>query len=218
MPAQQASGQDRPVVSRDYPGISPQLAIGALLAIQIIIGYEWFLSGFTKLYRGGFAAGLGADLKDKSQAASHWYRTFLNDNIIPNAKTFAVLITWTELAVGVILIGISVLWMMRWSRLSDRVRLITFVLVAGASLSAILMAVNFHLASGAHHPWLIPRTGFDESIDLDTILLFCQLAILFFTFRELRSIRRSNRLADHSGADAYRDGVKQHPVTTTVPL
>ena len=43
-----------------------RLALIALLVVQIGIGYEWFSSGLTKIYRGGFASGLAADLREKS--------------------------------------------------------------------------------------------------------------------------------------------------------
>ena len=56
-------------------GIDARLALIALLVIQIGIGYEWFMSGLTKIYRGTFAVGLAADLREKSPGAEDWYRT-----------------------------------------------------------------------------------------------------------------------------------------------
>lgn len=30
--------------------------------------------------------------------------------------------------------------------------------------------MNFHLANAASHPWLISKDGFDEGVDLDSIM------------------------------------------------
>lgn len=44
-----------------------RLPLQGLLVIQILIGYEWLMSGLTKLARGGFPSGLTAELEEKSQ-------------------------------------------------------------------------------------------------------------------------------------------------------
>lgn len=49
-------------------------ALVTLLAVQVIIGYEWLASGITKIASGTFVSGMAADLKDKSGGAAHWYR------------------------------------------------------------------------------------------------------------------------------------------------
>lgn len=46
-------------------------ALVALLAMQIIIGYEWLSSGITKVASGDFASGLGADLAEGSRDSAH---------------------------------------------------------------------------------------------------------------------------------------------------
>ena len=44
----------------------PSLPMIAVLVVEIIIGYEWFISGLVKVVRGDFPAGLGAELLKKS--------------------------------------------------------------------------------------------------------------------------------------------------------
>ena len=155
-------------------------ALVALLIIQIIIGYEWLTSGITKIASGDFPSGLADDLKDESGDAAHWYKSFLDGTVIPNGHLFGVLIEVGEVVVGAILIGAAVLWLARWSRLSDRGHAAILVATMLASLGAVFMALNFHLASGANHPWLIPAEGFDETIDVDAVLIMFQLAIAVF--------------------------------------
>jgi hypothetical protein len=58
------------------------------------------------------------------------------------------------------------------------------------------MAVNFHLANGARHPWLIPKSGFDEGVDLDSLLPVIQLIMAGVTLRLWQSERRSLRSSE----------------------
>ena len=57
----------------------------ALLLVQVVLGYEWFVSGLTKLVRGGFPQGLGEELRDMSHGAPGWYRDFLASGVLPHA-------------------------------------------------------------------------------------------------------------------------------------
>lgn len=155
-------------------------ALVTLLVMQIIIGYEWLTSGITKVASGDFPSGLAADLKDESGDAAHWYKSFLDGTVIPHGRLFGVLIEVGEIVVGVALIVAALVWLFRWSRLSDRSRIAVLVVTMLASLGAILMAVNFHLASGANHSWLIPKEGFDETIDVDAVLVMFQLTLFAF--------------------------------------
>lgn len=61
-----------------------------------------------------------------------------------------------------------------------------------AALGATFMAINFHLASGANHPWLIPKEGFDETIDVDAVLVMFQ--IVLFTFSGYLLLRTAGKV------------------------
>ena len=66
-------------------GLASRYALVGLLMVQLIVGYEWFNSGLTKIIRGGFSSGLASDLTDRAKGAPSWYRSFLDGSIIPNA-------------------------------------------------------------------------------------------------------------------------------------
>ncbi len=149
-----------------------------LLLVQLFVGYEWFMSGLTKIYRGGFPGGLAKELSDKSTGAAQWYKSFLDGSIIPNANAFGYLIEIGELLVGAALIAAAIVWLLRFERLPRGGRQAVLATTVLASLASIFMAVNFHLANGAPHPWLIPKDGFDESVDLDTLLPLIQLVLI----------------------------------------
>jgi hypothetical protein len=171
------------------------VALVGLLVVQLLVGYEWFVSGLTKIVRGGFPSGLAGELREKSQGAPGWYRSFLDGSIIPHASTFGYLIEVGELLAGVALIGAALIWLTRWDRLPDAGRVAVLTTTIGASLIAIFMAINFHLANGAPHPWLIPKDGFDEGIDLDSLLPAVQLVLVGVSVAVLRALRRERRPA-----------------------
>lgn len=175
------------------------LPLAGLLAIQLLIGYEWFISGITKIVRGGFPSGLADDLRDKSQGAAGWYVDFLNNAVIPHGRAFGYLIEWAEVLAGVAFIAGAFLWLFAWDRVPNWARLAALAVVALDALGATFLAINLHLANGSPHPWLIPGSGFDEGIDLDSLLPAMQLVlfavngwVLVTLWRRLRAGVRSN--------------------------
>lgn len=172
-----------------------RLALVGLLFVQLLVGYEWLVSGLTKIVRGGFPSGLANELSEKSQGAPAWYRSFLDGSVIPHASAFGYLIEIGELLVGVALIAAALIWLTRWERLPDAGRVAVLATTVVASLVAIVMAINFHLANGAPHPWLIPKDGFDEGIDLDSLLPAIQLVLMGVSVGLLRTLRLEARPA-----------------------
>ena len=162
-----------------------------LLIVQIIVGWEWLISGLTKIFRGGFPSGLGADLTDTSKDAAGWYRDILHSLIIPIAKPFGYVIEITELAVGVILIWAALLWLFRWQSMNRRARTRMLLGTVAACAAAIIMNVNFFLASGAPLPFFLAKDAFDEGIGLDVVLPSLELVIGGVALWTFLSIRRA---------------------------
>lgn len=165
-----------------------------LLAIQILIGYEWFMSGLTKVVRGGFPSGLADELTEKSEGAASWYVSFLDSVVIPNASTFGVLIILGELAVGAALVVAAALWAFRWEALGSRGRGAVLAATVASALGGILMNVAFHLANGSAHPWLIPGDGFDEGVDLDSLMPAVQLVLAAVSAGTWLALRRARQV------------------------
>ncbi len=187
---------------RNPPG-EARIALFGLLAIQIVVGYEWLMSGMTKFVRGGFPSGLAAELTDKSKGVTGWYKSFLDGTVIPHAKLFGWLIESSEVLIGVALIAAAVTWLARRDHLSRRGWTAVLGVTIAACLGGIVMAVSFHTASGASHPWLIPKSGFDEGIDLDSLLPMLQAVLALVSGKLLLGLRRSpgtRAIADTSHA------------------
>jgi hypothetical protein len=177
------------MISHDTDLRASRIPLIGLLLVQLLVGYEWLMSGLAKIVRGGFPSGLADELRDKSQGAAGWYKSFLDGSVIPHASTFSYLIEIGELAVGVVLIVAAIVWLARWERLSDGGRIAVLAATVLASLGGIFMALNFHLANGAAHPWFIPKDGFDEGVDLDSLLPAVQLVLIGVSVAIWRSLR-----------------------------
>lgn len=188
-----------PTQTRSTTETLGRLPLIGVLLIQIFVGYEWLNSGLTKIVRGGFPSGLAADLHERVQGAASWYRSFVDGSIIPHGVLFGYLIEIGELLVGIALIVVALLWIFRWDRLPDAFRLSLLAVTIVAAVAATFMAVNFHLANGGTHPWLIPKSGFDESVDLDALLPAVQLVLIALSVGAWRAIRQNSPARPHLG-------------------
>ncbi len=160
----------------DATRAKPNLGLAGLLAVAIIIGYEWFISGTVKFVLGGFPSGLADELTEKSEGAPGWYATILENVVIPNATAFGYLIETSEVLAGVALIAGPIIWLLAWDRVSDGFRAAILGSISFAAVGGAFLTINLHLANGAAHPWLIPKTGFDEGVDLDSVLPAIQMS------------------------------------------
>lgn len=149
----------------------------ALLLVQIVLGYEWLVSGLTKVVRGGFPQGLSAELRDMSESAPGWYGHFLTSVAVPHAQVFGYTIEAVELVAGAVLIGTAVSVLAGRASLSSRV--VGWPALV-ASLAALVMVADFELANGGDFGLSLAKDPFDEGIDLDTLLTGLQLALVGF--------------------------------------
>lgn len=189
---------------RDTLRGKPSLSMIGLLAVEMIVGYEWLISGLVKLARGDFPSGLADELLEKSAGAAPWYVAFLKAAVIPNAEVFGYLIELSELCAGAVLILGPLTWLLAWDRVPDRTRSAVLWLTALAAIGGAFLAINLHLANGASHPWLIPGDAFDEGIDLDSILPAVQVVIATISLILLGRLRRGSAGDPGSGGTGRR--------------
>jgi thiosulfate dehydrogenase [quinone] large subunit len=170
----------------------PSVALIGLLMLEIIIGYEWLVSGLTKVVLGDFPSGLAGELADKAADVAAWYAPFLNGFAIPNAVAFGYVIEIAEVLVGLALVAGPLIWLFAWERIPSGFQSTVVLLMAAASIGAILMALNFHLANGNSHPWLLPKDSFDEGVDFDSLLAILNIVtatVNIWFFRRLREAK-----------------------------
>lgn len=182
----------------DIPGAhgSRSAAVLALLLIQVCIGYEWLVSGLTKIVRGDFPAGLAAELRDMSHAAPAWYRGVLDSAVVPHAVAFGYAIEIAELAVGIVLV-VGVL------RLPGRIARYAPAATLAALLVGLVLALDFALANGSTFGMGLAQDSFDEGIDLDTMLVGLQLALFVYALAGVR--RRRQVPTSNSRSTSFSD-------------
>ncbi len=193
------------------PGISSRVGLIGLLLVQAFIGYEWFMSGITKIVRGGFPSGLADELRAKSAGAAGWYKSFLDGSVIPNATAFGYLIEIGELLIGIAFVVAAFVWLFSWQRLPGGGRVALLLVTAVASFGAIFMNVNFHLANSSAHPWFIPKEGFDEGVDLDSLMPAIELVLLALSTSFLVSLRRGTKRAIRIGSPRAHGASRVQP-------
>jgi uncharacterized membrane protein YphA (DoxX/SURF4 family) len=177
-----------------FEGSARPLLVG-LLAVQIFLGYEWFMSGLAKVLDGGFASSLAGTLSDQTKDLSGPYKSFLDSVVIPNGQLFGYLVTAGELSLGIVLVGAALLWLTRWSQMGFTGRQIVLGLIVLSGVVAIFMNVNFHIAGGANHPWLIAADPNGEGVDLDSLMPVIQVIISGVAFVFLRRLRSAQPAA-----------------------
>ena len=82
--------------------------------IQLLVGYEFFDSGWNKLFtKDSFVLGMSDALKGMIQGQSGWYVNFVNNVAIPHAALFGYLVEWGEFLAGAGLILAALLFLFR---------------------------------------------------------------------------------------------------------
>lgn len=160
------------------------------LLLQVVIGYEWFASGLTKLVHGDFPGGLAADLHERAKGAAPWYRHFLNSDVITHASGVGYAVEVAEVLSGVVLIAAAAVYLVRGERINRRFSLWLAALTGVAALVGLVLAINFVLANRAGFSPVGPDS-FDEGITLDAILVLVQVVLLGVALAQLRRTRTS---------------------------
>lgn len=159
-------------------------------AIQVIIAWEWLVSGADKLLAGTFPQGLAETLNDGIKGNPNgWYVAFLQQVILPHSASFGYAIEMTELLIGVVLLMGAVL-LIGPTRRRDapqyRLAFVEMSLVVAASLACALLCINFHFFMGdGVFPGIDTAKLFDEGISLDTLMPPLSLVILYINLAVL---------------------------------
>jgi hypothetical protein len=156
-----------------------------LCAAQAMVAYEWLASGASKFLGPWFSARVPAMLQQGTQG-NGWSMTFLRDVLMPGATSSGAVVTWSETAVGVVLLLSALLWA-TWpeNRLTP--------LLARAACLALVATVAMkgadYLMSGTGLPWTDPKHAFATGMLLDAVLSLIALVLLGANVRSLRKLR-----------------------------
>jgi hypothetical protein len=159
-----------------------------LCAAQAIVAYEWLVSGVSKLLNPWFSADVPAMLQQGMPGSSNgWYVTLLRDVVLPRFAQSGAVATWSQMAVGAVLLLSALLWA-TWPE--NRLTLLLARAACLALVAALAMNVTSYLLSGNGLPWTDPSHADAMSLRLDAVLSLIGVALLVANMRSLRKLRR----------------------------
>jgi thiosulfate dehydrogenase [quinone] large subunit len=163
----------------DGPGtahVTAGLPVG-LYAIQIVLAYEWLLSGLDKLANPDFSVQLPVMLKGSLAINRyHWYSTLLRDVVLPHVSLLPPTVIAGELAIGVVLVLVLSAVLGCWRPTSHITRTVTWGACA-ALAGAVGLSLNYSFQQGTPLPWIDSTLAFGPGMGID-LLIACLSAIL----------------------------------------
>ncbi|HEX6510542.1 MAG TPA: hypothetical protein VF221_23180 [Chloroflexota bacterium] len=171
---------------------SPARPVGlaaGLCLVQLVLAYEWLMSGINKLLNPNFTAQLASNLQQNMTGNPYiWYAGILRQIVLPRAGVFGVLTELGELSIGVTLLASAVLWLRRPnSRLTLHVGKAACLALAGS----IFLPLNFFLMSGDPIPWINSANAFNEGVSIDAFIAMLAVTLLLTNLRAVRAATQS---------------------------
>jgi len=152
---------------------------------SLVFGYLWLLSGLNKVLTDQFVSGFGEFARGQLERDSviGFFRTILSNVVAPHPVFFANLIQYGEVAIGLGLLLGSTWSYIKPSRTNQLILLFSFA-------TSFLLVLNFILSLGLPLPLINTDNSFASGVDLDYIVLFISLLMVFAHFQAWREIRR----------------------------
>jgi hypothetical protein len=179
--------------------------IVTLATLQLLLGYQWLISGLDKILYGDFPTAMGQLLQQtlNNPRIPAFFASFLRAAVLPNTGLFGVLVEAGETLAGFALIGSGLVELIRpfadrhggW--LATALRVLERLLDVVAPLAAagtLLMGLNYYFLDGA--PSLLPIAGiaYGGAIDSGLLLALGSVVLLLGHFAHRRAIARAREL------------------------
>jgi hypothetical protein len=162
----------------------------ALAGLQLVIGYQWLVSGIDKILLGAFPAQVGPLLMGQISSGKlpTAFATLLRAAVAPNAPAFGYAIMLGETLVGLGLIAAGVLNFLRplfetrasgrlWELFALTDRLVTG-LAPLAALGSGLLGLSYYALDGAPTIWFTPSLAYGGAIAPALIFALASLVLV----------------------------------------
>jgi uncharacterized membrane protein YphA (DoxX/SURF4 family) len=171
------------------PGVAqrPNLVLAGL---QLVLGYEWLVSGVDKLLYRSFPATLGQLLGGVLRGGTlpAPFADLLRGVVLPNGSFFGLLVEWGETLAGAGLLAAGLAALVAspmehrlppvaagWVAFGQRfVEWLAPVAAAGAGV----LGASFYLLNGAPAAWFTPSVAFGGALDTGLLLALASLVLL----------------------------------------
>lgn len=162
----------------------------ALAGLQLVIGYQWLVSGVDKMLLGNFPAQMGQLLAGQigSGKLPGFFGALLQALVVPNAPVFGYAVMLGETLAGLGLVAAGLLALLRplaEARSSGRpweVFALTDRLVTGlaplAAVGAGLLGLSYYLLDGAPPLWFTPSLAYGGAIAPGMVVALASLVLV----------------------------------------
>lgn len=111
-----------------------------LLLIILTLGLIWVRSSWGKFSSGNFVDSLGGILTKSAEHNNYlWYKSFLQNMVIPNSVIFAQMVLWGEFLVAVAIFFSSIY-------LLNKQKKFAFIILISGLLGGLFLNLNFWFA------------------------------------------------------------------------
>lgn len=160
--------------------LSKTFAHRVVMFFTLIIGYEFLMSGLSKLF-GGFVPGFHHELGTSINAAFGFYHPVLQSIVLPNSTLFGTIIMCSELFAGVSFILIPLLGFRSFPSGLSKWGMV-------ASILAVFLSTNVFFFSG--DPFFVnPSDPYQEAVSIDLLLALMELTLFSYFYQANRTIK-----------------------------
>jgi thiosulfate dehydrogenase (quinone) large subunit len=159
-----------------------------LATVQLILAYEWLVSGINKIANPNFTVQLAGTIRDSMNGNPYTaYVTFLCGLVLPHAGLFGLLTEVGETAIGLTLLVSAALWLMRPA---SQLTLYAGKAATAALAGAAFLSLHYFLQGGSALPWINPANAFNEGVDIDILIPLLCVTLLVANLRAVRAATR----------------------------
>lgn len=189
------------ITPRQVRATGSQLPNIALAGFQLLVGYEWLVSGVDKLLFGLFPERLGGLLAQLVSGGRlpGVFVTLVQQLVLPNAVFFGYLIEWGETLAGIGLIAAGLLALLR--PLAERYLHGTLAVIFAvgfrllellaplAAAGAGLLGLSYFFLDGLPTPWFTPSIAYGGAIDTGLFLAAASVVLVVGQMTQRRQRR-----------------------------
>lgn len=146
-----------------------------LMFVTLFIGYQWLMSGISKLFSQSFVSGFHDKIASSVSKAFGFYVPVLKGIVLPNATFFGYFIEYSELFIGAVFI---ILFFTIFGRVQSWLLILGMI----ASIWSAFISINIFLYSGASF-FANPAKPFKPSISMDLIFACIEISLFVYFYR-----------------------------------